>query len=149
MWNLKWLRCADDYGILIITGEIIRSSYVSIVQYRMVEERPMSLNIKLGSLSINLSFWTRLVLSFVYRAHHALRRAWHFSPTKGVAHNLFSGFMEMYRCKIVGDILLEIIGSIIFPKVWDFDFNRFLITGLGRGSCWWRWKFITYKKLVS
>lgn len=61
----------DGCGILTMKEEIIRSSYISIVLYRIEQENSMDLNAKLDPLPIRLKFWIILILDFVF-AHNAL-----------------------------------------------------------------------------
>lgn len=61
-----------DTSVKIESDEItLRISNVSIVPHWVEQEKFMSLNTKFKHLSIKLIFWFKLVLSFLFRAHHA------------------------------------------------------------------------------
>lgn len=59
---------------------LLGSLYISTVLHRIEQEEFMGLNTKLEALHISLSFWVRMVLDFMFRAHHAPREAQRFSP---------------------------------------------------------------------
>lgn len=66
---------------------LLGAPYVSIVPYRIEQEKFMSLNAKLKTLTISLSFWIRLVLGFVFKTHYTskgpmfLPNNWYQSPS--------------------------------------------------------------------
>lgn len=47
------------------------SSYVSIIVHRIEQEEFIGLNTKLEALLINLDFYVRLVLSYIFETRHA------------------------------------------------------------------------------
>lgn len=81
----------------------VRSSYVSTVPYRIEQEKFMSLNEKLGSLPISLSFWIILVLT-CFRLRHATEE-----ETK-TGHIYTAGFCYKWHCCD----LLKVINYTIF-----------------------------------